>query len=293
MVSTVDDMLRWLRHLATPAVGNPESTALLSAPHKLPHGGDTGYGFGLLSCTHRRIPMISHSGGGLGSNAQMIRVPGADLDLVVLVNRSDVSATELAGRILNVCFGGEDRLPSREKDSVTGVFRSSATGRVIELRVENGRSMALINGAEDWPLALGGEQMLCPPREHCASLSLKLCGSRQRLESLQCEYFGTGDQYLPVPSGPPVASDSVAGDYQSDSVGVRMKVHAGGQTGRVTMIGRFGTKTYALESRGSRLWRLRSLDATPWGGMLWVESDGETVTVSTPQNWQIHFRRLP
>ena len=51
IVSTVDDMLRWLAHMDAPKVGSPATWAAMRTPVRLKNGASTGYGFGLSWAT--------------------------------------------------------------------------------------------------------------------------------------------------------------------------------------------------------------------------------------------------
>src|SRR6185437_5674438 len=133
IVSTVNDMLRWLKHMANPVVGTPETWALMSTSHRLRNGGETGYGLGLFRRPYRSFDTISHGGGGLGNSSQMIRVPAAGLDVVAIVNRHDVNAAELAGRILDACLDIKPTVPRVAIACAAGLFQSPTTGRVIWL----------------------------------------------------------------------------------------------------------------------------------------------------------------
>lgn len=47
IISTIDDMLRWLKHIDAPMVGTVETWKLMRTPHVLANGTSTGYGLGL------------------------------------------------------------------------------------------------------------------------------------------------------------------------------------------------------------------------------------------------------
>src|SRR5207302_6970418 len=96
MVSTIDDMLRWLTHMGTPTVGSAQTWAAMKAPQRLVNGRSTGYGLGLFSSQYRGVEVISHPGSWTGANAQMLKVPTAGLDVVIMANRYDESTVLLA-----------------------------------------------------------------------------------------------------------------------------------------------------------------------------------------------------
>ncbi|WP_077032873.1 serine hydrolase [Pelomonas sp. KK5] len=107
MVSTVDDMLRWLAHLrgSDKRVGTAETWRQMLEPATLANGLQSTYALGLKRHAYRGHEIIHHSGGLFGLNGQMLTVPGLGLDLVVLVNGAPLSATNLGWRIVDAVLG--------------------------------------------------------------------------------------------------------------------------------------------------------------------------------------------
>ena len=77
VVSTVDDMLRWLKHMDAPKVGSAATWRALKSSQTLRNGTSTGYGLGLVNGEYRGIATLSHGGGVLGGNSQMLKVLAA------------------------------------------------------------------------------------------------------------------------------------------------------------------------------------------------------------------------
>ena len=117
IVSTVDDMLRWLTNMAAPVVGSSETWAQIKTPQRLSNGDSTGYGLGLYVGCYRGVEMLSHPGSVLGGSAQVLKIPAAQLDVVILTNRGDVSASELADRVLDRCLTGVDEARTPDVDA--------------------------------------------------------------------------------------------------------------------------------------------------------------------------------
>lgn len=291
IVSTVDDMLRWLKHMARPTVGTSETWALMCTSHKLHNGAETGYGLGLHRCAYLGLDTISHGGGGLGMNSQMIRIPEAGLDVFAVANRHDVSAAELVGRILNVCLDIRRDAPRARTGCATGLFRSPTTGRVIRLFGKEGMQMALIDGAE-CRMVLSEDNTLQQEVWVPWKSSLRLLGDVARPDGIRYEFFGRSDDLWPVPQTESRALDAVAGEYVSDAIGVRLSIMATGEARYVRTVGRFGSKTYRAEEIGVGLWRLRSVDTTPWVGVLAGTSVGASVSIVTGGMREVSFRRL-
>jgi CubicO group peptidase (beta-lactamase class C family) len=151
IVSTVDDMLRWLVHMETPTVGSTATWQSMKSPQRLANGTSTGYGLGLVADRYRGIETISHAGGKMGCNSYMVKVPSASLDIVIMVNRGDVWASQLAERILDACLPGLDPHPDKEPVTgsiASGIFRSPKTDRVIKLFSKGGHQIASIDGLD-------------------------------------------------------------------------------------------------------------------------------------------------
>src|SRR5262249_32209741 len=115
MVSTMDDMLLWLKHMDAPIVGSRETWKLMIQPQKLNSGHSTNYGLGLMRETYRGVEVIHHAGGVIGGNSQMIKVPAAKLDISIGVNRADVSGTALALKVIDACVEGLAAEPEKKE----------------------------------------------------------------------------------------------------------------------------------------------------------------------------------
>jgi D-aminopeptidase len=291
IVSTVDDILRWLRHMANPVVGDARTWTLLGASQRLRDGAETGYGLGLFRRDYCGADTISHSGGGLGNNSQMIKVPAGDFDVVVLVNRHDIKAVDLAGGILSACLDVPPEVPRDETGRVSGVFCSPTTGRVVHLYVKDGKQMVLADGAEAWQLGMSDDQVFRPSQAHFSNIALCVRGDPSQPHSIHVEYFGQTDELLPVRLGSAPESKSISGNFRADAIGVQMTVVADAGTGQADTVGHFGSRRYRLERLSDSLWRMKSTDTTDWGGILAYDRDGTRVTLRTPRTWSVRFRR--
>ena len=291
IVSTVDDMLLWLKHMVRPVVGRPETWALMSASHRSRDGVETGYGLGLFRCAYRGIDTISHGGGGLGNNSQMIRVPEADLDVIAMVN-SDVSAGELVGKVLDVCLGIEPDTPRAPAVCITGLFRSPTTGRVIRLYAKEGAQMALIDGAE-CSLGLREDNVLRLDPWSLWNFGLKWTGHAERPDGIRFEIFGRSDELEPVWPMESPALESIAGDYLAEGIGVRVSIVVGRNVGHATTIGTWGSRTFRLEAIGAGRWKLKATDPAGWAGILASSADHAAVSIRAWGTREVAFQRLP
>src|SRR5262249_45902364 len=62
LISTVDDMLRWLKHMDTPRVGNAATWAAMRRPQSIANGTSTGYALGLIIDHYRGAEVLFHGG---------------------------------------------------------------------------------------------------------------------------------------------------------------------------------------------------------------------------------------
>ena len=107
LVSTADDMLRWLEHMhgSEKIVGSAKSWALLSEPTTLSSGSKVTYGFGLARHPYRGVEIVHHAGAVLGAQSQMISVPSHGLHIIAMVNGAPVSPASLAIRVIELLLG--------------------------------------------------------------------------------------------------------------------------------------------------------------------------------------------
>jgi len=243
LVSTVDDMLRWMAQWDAPVVGSRASWEALRTPLALRNGASTGYGFGLISTTYRGVDTLYHPGGWLGANAQMIKVPAAHLDVIVMVNRHDVMAPDLADRILDACL--PDLEPARPPvQPTTGTYRSTRTGRVIQLFGRNGVQVASVDGY-DYPMEADGQGVLrVSGYARFVKQSIGWTGDLALPRSIRFDDFGTEDTLEAV--SPPESLDPsrIVGRYRSDTTQTEAEVLLEGRKPRLITRNRFGQMAF-------------------------------------------------
>lgn len=97
--TTAIDLLRWARNFETFAVGGEALRTATSGPGKLDDGTAIDYGMGLVFATVKNQPTVSHSGAWASYRAELLRIPGRGLVVIVLCNRSDLDPGGLCRRI--------------------------------------------------------------------------------------------------------------------------------------------------------------------------------------------------
>ena len=278
-----------------PVVGTAETWQILKAPQRLANGTSTGYGLGLMSGRYRGHEMLFHSGGlADGGSSQMLKVPAAGFDVVVLVNRADTAAALLAEHVLDACLAKLDpvRQASRERFAA-GTFHSPATSRVVQLFAKGGQQIVAIDGVEmtvepddDGTLRPAGIWKYANARQ-----AVTLQGDRARPDFIQLSDFGNVDELLPVlPTRNPDAK-TIAGHYRSATIGVDAVISATDRGACLSARGRFGASSFDLECLADGIWRCHSTSSLPVGGMLLFDGDGAAFRFSSARVQALPFRR--
>ena len=152
IVSTVTDMLTWQDALASGKLGTVV-TAKLHEQTRLANGRKLNYARGVIVDSTPGGVVISHSGGAAGFSTWMGRVPEHNLSVAVSCNFDPVSATALAGRIIDDVFlppvdpralaawraTRPVAAPGVDVSSRAGLFFDERTGEPMRLGVNNGR----------------------------------------------------------------------------------------------------------------------------------------------------------
>ena len=157
IVSTIGDMLIWQDALASAKLGK-SLTDKLHEQTRLSTGRKLDYARGVIVDSTPGGVVISHSGGAAGFSTWMGRVPEHDLSVAVSCNFDPVSATNLAGRVIDDVFLPPDpqalarwratrpvAAPGVDVSSREGLFFDERTGEPMRLGINNGR-LQIVNG---------------------------------------------------------------------------------------------------------------------------------------------------
>ena len=292
IVSTIDDMLRWLAHMDRPTVGGSATWMVMKTSQRLLNESRTGYGCGLINDRYRGAQTLWHGGNALGGNAQMLKVPAAGLDLIIMSNRQDASSVLLAEKVLDACLSGLDDENTRAAPVATGIFHSPKTQRVIQLFGKDGRQMGAINGLE-LPFDLDGGGVLRHQgvfRE--GAEGVRLLGDSAHPRAIEFLYFGNTDEL--IAARPPDDADKIAilGRYISESTGTELSVIEGPRGLRMKSRGSFGAIEYHLECIAHGIWKAQpSCPVFTQGVNFILDPDALTLRLCSYQTWSLPFRR--
>jgi CubicO group peptidase (beta-lactamase class C family) len=293
IVTTVDDMLRWLAHMENPRVGNASTWRAMRTPQRLVNGVSTGYGLGLKVASYRGVETLFHAGGTLGGNSQMIKVPAAGVDVVVLVNRHDVSAAVLAAKVLAACLEGLDPVQSViGPPPARGVFRSPSTGRVVSLFGQDGQQIAVIDGQEI-PLAADGNAELAPDGwfGFKEKETLALIGDPVEPRAIRVVDFGNADELQRVKSVAEPDIGAIIGSFRSDSTDTDATIFATRAGLKLRTVGWFGSAVHSLEYLAEGIWRSRQMSSMSYSSVMSFSMDGGTFHLTTSRTRGLEFRR--
>ena len=286
IVSTMDDMLRWLRHMDSPTVGSPATWALMREPYRLTGDRSTGYGLGLMSGTYRGMDVLHHAGAVMGGNSQMIKVPAARLDISIAVNRGDLSAALLANQIIDACVEGLDPVPAAgSPEKHTGTFVSKASGRVITLSASTDLHLMSVDGRAAVPVSPdAGSVLKFPVILDFLKQSARVDGDR-----LFFSDFGTEDVLTAIDTDITARLDRRAGTYRSDAVDTTICIADREDGPRAAMRGRHGSADYRLEPITADFWRIENPAMPMMSAIITFDADGKGLAIDTTWARKLRF----
>lgn len=286
LVSTMDDMLVWLKHMDAPTIGSSETWRLMTEPHHLSNGCSTGYGLGLVTTTYRGVGIVFHAGGVMGGNSQMIKVPSAGLDISVAVNREDVWAKDLANQIIDLLVCGPENEPRQKgREKIRAVYLSPASGRVVELSIGGDEQLLSIDGAPDLVVRPDQDGVLhFTNRPHFKPISFTPDGPRGCLME-----FGNADRMKRVEIDRSAEISSHAGRYRCGMIDTVAEVNGTA----LVLSGRHGSSHYSLESIASRIWRAHHDGVWPaLSGIVVFDEDGAGMKFAADCIRRLRFVRI-
>jgi CubicO group peptidase (beta-lactamase class C family) len=288
IASTMDDMLRWLRHMDRPVVGSDETWRLMTTPGVLENGQSTGYGLGLIMQKYRGVETISHSGGVMGGNSQMIKIPSAKLDISVAANRADVHSMLLVNKIIDACIEGLDPLPKAEFEKRTGFFISAQTGRVIELVVQDDQQFMAVDGSPPFPLGPDGNGGLALP----SPFDFMRLGVIPTIGGLRYNDFGNEDQLDAVVKITDASIRTRAGVFRSETVSATAEIFEDADGPRVRFSGKYGNHLFKLEPITANVWKMSSLGVfQALAGIVAFDEDARGLTLNAMRLIGLRFVR--
>ncbi|WP_186252328.1 serine hydrolase domain-containing protein [Burkholderia gladioli] len=262
LVSTLDDMLRWLAHLRGPkTVGSEASWAQMTTPARLNNGTVIPYALGLMRHDYRGVEVIHHAGGVIGGASQMLTVPDHELDVIIMTNGAMANPVALANQVVDALLGDELGAPAekaateRFRPLLGARYRASGTRHVIGFDDVGGKlGLSFLNGPA-MPLTDGGDALRIGFQEIAAGpLSLpvaQLSDLREAPASLQFSDAGNTAIFERLPAEAPSLSQAGAalvGNYHAADLGAYAEIRFDGDVLNLYVHGAHAVSVMQLEA---------------------------------------------
>jgi D-aminopeptidase len=301
VVSTIDDMLRWMAHMDAPRVGSAATWEAMKTPPMLLNGTRASYGLGLYSLTYRGAVTLQHGGGLPGVNAVMLKFPAAALDVVAITNRSDINTANLAEKVVDACLPNLDPVVyPAEGQFTTGLFLSPRTSRVLQLYPSqlpyNPKGLMQIAAIDGHPLPFAPDRhgvLRTTSPALVSKIVLTRVGDLENPTSVLFDEFGNPDEFVPVKRVLRQDAEIIVGRYRSDTTGTELTISAAGEGARMSSKGRFGTAVHDLECLTEGIWESTAVEkfSLPMFGMLRFDNDYNVLSFSNYLTRNLRFRR--
>jgi len=159
LTSTVEDLLIWSRHFDQPTLAPKTLPTQLAAVSPLTGGHANKYRRGVQADDLRSLATIGHGGLWPGFRTEFLRVPDADLTVVVIANLGSIDPWRQARAIASLALEGNRKLKpalatitEAEIKPIAGTWFNAQEPSLFELVWRNGEAVVTQNGL---PFALG------------------------------------------------------------------------------------------------------------------------------------------
>jgi D-aminopeptidase len=319
IVSTIDDMLRWMAHLrralqGSPAVGPAAAWQALVAPTALPGAGVSPYGLGLTCDDYRGLQTIHHAGGVFGGLCQMLTVPAHALDIIIMTNGAAANPVELARKVIDTVLAEHLKRPPSKRPTLrrfkhldgaqyhsptTGMrFGFSAVGRELGVSLF-GAPPALMWRDEGTTLHMGfSDQVSGHFRWQVTDLAAGPNGGAPA--SLPYTEAGQPDRLLLLPAAVPDTSKvgrALVGQYRFQDLAATATVAFEGPQLVMRLQGDYGAQAVSLKALSATAFTGQPLDPMlPLTFGVTVRRKGRAVSaleISTGRTRRLRGERLP
>jgi CubicO group peptidase (beta-lactamase class C family) len=251
LVSTIDDMLRWLSNMRSPTIGSTDTWSQLVRSHTIESGFDTEYAMGVMRTRYRGLAAVSHPGGWIGANAHLIYLPEIDFAVITMVNRHDVSAVALTEQILDASIINLPAVDHVDHKVEAAIWRTRKSGRIVSTAMVDGTAKLSIDGL-DIPARRDTNGLIVPAgsfayikralRTSCAAKSASFIdfGEEEELETL-----------------PPVQTNEhrhIVGNYHAESIDTDVEISTFGSALELRSRTRTGCARFMLQPLARLVW---------------------------------------
>jgi hypothetical protein len=302
IVSTIDDMLRWMAHLRTRDLfGSAPTWAALTELPVYADGSLGVYGLGLIVNEYRGLRTVQHSGGVMGGTSQMLTLPDDGLDVIVMANGGrDANPVRLAEQVVDIVLADRvgpeiPTIPVEDFTPMLGDWWSPKTGMIYSLLDEKGvLKLGIAKALGGSPLVRAEDGRLISPAGGIGEIALEPVGERLRIR------FGgeTADyEHLVENAADQAAFAAVAeGSYRSPDAGATATIEAQDDRLALRVSNGFGEVRSVLEAMGPTLAMAKPRSSAPGfqAAISLIVEEGAPVgfRLDTPRTRNLEFRRV-
>jgi D-aminopeptidase len=310
MVSTVDDLMRWLAELKGPhRLASAESWRMMTDAPLLPDGTRAIYALGLHRHTYREVEVIHHAGGVIGGAAQVMHVPAHDLDIVMLSNGGMLPPIPTVWRILDTLLDSELGPPlpplasAADFTHLEGAFYGGADGTLVGfgalgevlglsfigtppfpiLRDHGDRLVVSFEESALGPLVIDKASLAAPaPGQPPESIAFSESGRRQTLHRL-----------IITDADAARIGSALSGNYYSIDLAAEATITPG-QPVPIAVHGEFGQVAGAVRILSEEFALVTEAGADLPSAAIQLEREGRRITgfrVSAPRSRGLRFER--
>jgi CubicO group peptidase (beta-lactamase class C family) len=145
IVSTANDMGRWMAHLRTrDRFGSKETWRQMTELPAYADGSKGIYALGLMIDSYRGLKTVHHAGGVFGGSSQMLTFPDHGLDINIMANGAPAAnPVRLAEQIADIVLAGEvgpeaAKTETKDHEALLGRWGSPETGMTYDFIDEAG-----------------------------------------------------------------------------------------------------------------------------------------------------------
>ena len=233
LVSCVEDLAIWSRHLDTDGAG---LAVRLAEPLAFPNGAANFYARGQTLRSWRGVATVSHGGLWPGYKTEFLRVPELATTVIAISNDGGADPNGLGLQVLDMLLDGRPGTPPAPQPPaelgarLSGRWVAPDRGATLDAAMEEGRPVLRANGvplvprllADGWVGAAHGS----------TALAVRALGA-DRIEVEQSA-GQRAEWHRAVPGALP---EGLAGDYVSDEMAASWRVSGGGAAASVQASG--------------------------------------------------------
>lgn len=229
MVSTIDDMLRWLAHLRgdDKKVGSTDSWQQMLERPSYSSGALGDYCLGLTREHYRGLEIVHHAGAVLGCNTQMLTVPEHALDIIIIFNRMDSNPSAMALKVIDAVLADTALTPvippvsAEDREALIGRWYSPTSRRLFGIVAHpvEGQAPVLALSVHHQVIGLfkqsGSDLLMSTPSHGNVSVRLPADAS-SKPDRLEFTDSGHVEQFTRLPDAGPAAVDlavEIVGEY--------------------------------------------------------------------------------